>query len=106
MKIGRVLGTVVATLKHEGLNGRKLLLVRPEDPYGKRTETPVIAVDTVCAGAGDRIIFVDEGNSARQVLDWTDGCVRAVIVGYIDEIDLPGKSESTKHKSQDAKKRG
>ncbi len=34
------------------------------------------------------MLFVDEGNSARQVLDWKDGCVRAVIVGYIDEIHL------------------
>jgi microcompartment protein CcmK/EutM len=97
MKIGKVLGTVVATLKHEGFNGRKLLLVQPEDPHGKKTETPVVAVDTVCAGAGDRVIFVDEGNSARQVLDWPDGCVRAVIVGYIDEIDIP---KDTRKKSK------
>ena len=88
MKIGTVIGTVVATLKHEGFNGRKLILVRPEDTHGKKTETPVIAVDTVHSGAGDRVLFVDEGNSARQVLDWTDGCVRAVIVGYIDEVNL------------------
>ncbi|MDD5557094.1 MAG: EutN/CcmL family microcompartment protein [bacterium] len=88
MKIGTVIGTVVATLKHEGFEGRKLLLVRPEDPSGGRAEGPVIAVDTVRAGAGDRVLFLDEGNSARQVLDWPDGCVRAVIVGYIDSIDL------------------
>jgi microcompartment protein CcmK/EutM len=94
MKIGTVVGTVVATMKHEGFDGRKLLLVRPEDPYGKKTETPVVAVDTVSAGAGDRVIFVDEGNSARQVLDWKDGCVRAVIVGYLDEIDIPSNPPS------------
>ncbi len=88
MKIGSVIGTVVSTLKHPGFDGRKLLLVRPEDPSGKRTESPVVAVDTIAAGPGDRVIFVDEGNSARQVLDWKDGCVRAVIVGYIDEIDM------------------
>lgn len=89
MKIGTVIGTVVSTLKHEGFDGRKLLLVRPEDPFGKKAETPVVAVDTVRAGVGDRVVFVDEGNSARQVLDWKDGCVRAVIVGYIDAIDIP-----------------
>jgi ethanolamine utilization protein EutN len=91
MKIGTVIGTVVATLKHNGFNGRKLLLVRPEDPHGKKVDTPVVAVDTVCAGVGDKVLFVDEGNSARQVLDWTDGCVRAVIVGYIDSIHLSKK---------------
>ncbi|MCX6339703.1 MAG: EutN/CcmL family microcompartment protein [Candidatus Aureabacteria bacterium] len=94
MKIGKVIGTVVATLKHEGFNGRKLLLVRPEDPHGKKTETPVVAVDTVRAGVGDHVLFVDEGNSARQVLDWTDGCVRAVIVGYIDEVNLAENPKS------------
>jgi ethanolamine utilization protein EutN len=88
MKIGTVIGTVVATLKNEGFNGRKLLLVQPTDPHGKKTESPVIAVDTVRAGTGDTVLFVDEGNSARLVLDWPDGCVRAVIVGYIDSIDL------------------
>ena len=88
MKIGKVIGTVVATLKLEGFRGRKLLLVPPEDPHGKKADSPVIAVDTVHAGVGDRVIFVDEGNSARLVLDWPDGCVRAVIVGYIDEINL------------------
>ncbi len=91
MKIGTVIGTVVATLKNEGFNGRKLLLVRPEDPHGKKTDTPVVAVDTVHAGVGDKVIFVDEGNSARLVLDWENGCVRAVIVGYIDSIDLAKK---------------
>ena len=75
-------------LKNKGFEGRKLLLVRPEDPHGKSTDTPVIAVDTVRSGVGDKVLFVDEGNSARLVLDWPDGCVRAVIVGYIDEINL------------------
>ncbi|MCX6354578.1 MAG: EutN/CcmL family microcompartment protein [Candidatus Aureabacteria bacterium] len=100
MKIGTVIGTVVATLKHEGFVGRKLLLVLPEDPYGKKTESPVIAVDTVCAGTGDKILFIDEGNSARQVLDWTDGCVRAVIVGFIDSVDLYKNPKSQGSKSQ------
>lgn len=88
MKIGTVIGTVVATLKHEGFNGRKLLLVKPEGPRGEKADSPVIAVDTVSAGTGDRVLFVDEGNCARMVLDWENGCVRAVIVGYIDEINL------------------
>jgi ethanolamine utilization protein EutN len=98
MKIGTVIGNVVATLKDKGFDGRKLLLVRPENPDGKAADTPVIAVDTVQAGVGDRIIFVDEGNSARMVLDWPDGCVRAVIVGYIDEIEMAEKGKTGRAK--------
>lgn len=100
MKTGTVIGTVVATLKHEGFEGRKLLLVRPEDPQGNKTDTPVVAVDTVRAGIGDRVLFVDEGNSARMILDWENGCVRAVIVGVVDSVDIKDKPQIPNPKSQ------
>ncbi len=90
MYIGQVAGTVVATIKHPIFAGHKLLLVERLDLAGRATPKYDICVDTVQAGVGDRVLVLDEGNSARQVLNvepW--GPVRAVIVGYIDEIDLP-----------------
>lgn len=90
MYIGQVAGTVVATIKHPMFNGHKLLLVERLDLAGRATPKYDIAVDTVQAGVGDRVLVLDEGSSARQVLNvepW--GPVRAVIVGIIDEIDLP-----------------
>jgi microcompartment protein CcmK/EutM len=90
MYIGQVAGTVVATIKHPMFAGHKLLLVDRLDLGGRTTPKYDIAVDTVQAGVGDRVLVLDEGNSARQVLNvepW--GPVRAVIVGVIDEIDLP-----------------
>lgn len=89
MYIGRVAGTVVATIKHRMFEGHKLLLVERLELGGQPTPKYDIAVDTVQAGAGDRVLIVDEGNGARQVLNvepW--GPVRAVIVGIIDEVDL------------------
>ncbi len=70
--------------------GRKLLLVERLDLVGQPTPKYDIAVDSVQAGVGDRVLVLDEGNGARQVLHvepW--GPVRAVIVGIIDEVDLP-----------------
>ncbi len=94
MYIGQVAGTVVATIKHPVFNSHKLLLVERLDLAGRPTTKYDIAVDMVQAGVGDRVLVLDEGNSARQVLGvepW--GPVRAVIVGVIDEIDLhPDKS--------------
>jgi ethanolamine utilization protein EutN len=90
MYIGQVAGTVVATIKHPMFEGRKLLLVERLDLAGRPTPKYDIAVDSVQAGVGDRVLVLDEGNSARQVLNvepW--GPVRAVIAGVIDEIDLP-----------------
>jgi len=91
MYIGRVSGTVVATIKNELFQGRKLLLVDRLDLDGRPTAKYDIAVDMVQAGPGDRVLVLDEGNSARQIVDREPlGAIRAVIVGIVDEIDLHG----------------
>jgi len=90
MYIGQVAGTVVATVKHHMFASHKLLLVERLDLDGRVLPRYDIAVDSVQAGVGDRVLVLDEGNGARQVLNvepW--GPVRAVIVGVIDEVDLP-----------------
>ena len=98
MYIGRVSGTVVATIKNELFEGRKLLVVdRLALPagtgagleMGEPTSQYDIAVDMVQAGVGDLVLVLDEGNSARQIVDREpNGAIRAVIVGIVDEVDL------------------
>ncbi|MCL7451480.1 MAG: EutN/CcmL family microcompartment protein [Anaerolineae bacterium] len=89
MYIGRVSGTVVATIKNELFEGRKLLVVDKLNLEGKPTAKYDIAVDMVQAGVGDLVLVLDEGNSARQVVDREPlGAIRAVIVGIVDEVDL------------------
>jgi len=89
MYIGRVSGTVVATIKNELFEGRKLLMVDKLDLAGKPTAKYDIAVDMVQAGVGDLVLVLDEGNSARQIVDREPlGAIRAVIVGIVDIVDL------------------
>jgi microcompartment protein CcmK/EutM len=92
MYIGQVRGTVVATIKNELFHGRKLLVVTRLDLDGTLTPKYDIAVDMVQAGVGDRVLVLDEGNSARQIVDREpDGAIRAVVVGIVDDISLaPG----------------
>jgi microcompartment protein CcmK/EutM len=91
MYIGRVCGTVVATIKNELYEGRKLLVVDKLDLVGRATSKYDIAVDMVQAGVGDTVVVLDEGNSARQVVDREPlGAIRAVIVAIVDEVDVPG----------------
>lgn len=93
MYIGRVFGNVVATIKHPFFDGRKLMLVERLRPEGAAESRYDIAVDLVQAGPGDTVIVLDEGSSARQLLQAEpDGPVRAVIVGIVDSIDLPEAS--------------
>ncbi len=84
MFIARVVGEVVATTKHPHLHARKLLLVQAEPTPGRPASQPVIAVDSVDAGIGDRVLVADEGNGAAQVLKAPRGPVRTVIVGIVD----------------------
>jgi len=88
MYIGKVQGSVVATVKISHLEGRKLLLVDQLDLDGMETGAYDIAVDTVQAGPGDTVLVLDEGNGARQVLGLDPGAIRAVIVGIVDQVTV------------------
>ena len=89
MHVGRVVGEVVATVKHGDLQGQKLLLVQPVTPAGAATGRVAIAVDSVQAGPGDLVLVADEGNGAAQVLRRSRGAIRTVIVGVVDEWGGP-----------------
>lgn len=88
MYIGKVIGTVVSTIKISHLDDRKLLLVDQLDLHGRETGEYDIAVDVVQAGPGDTVMVIDEGNGARQILEIDPGAIRAVIVGIVDEVDV------------------
>ncbi len=88
MYFGRVVGTVVATIKDEAFYGRKLLVVDRLDLDGKPDGHYDIAVDVVQAGVGDKVLVIDEGNGARQVIQRDPAPVRAVIVGVVDDIEI------------------
>jgi len=90
MFLARVTGEVVATVKHPHLAAQKLLLVTPEPVPGRPAGATMIAVDSVQAGVGDRVLVADEGNAAAQVLGLPRGPVRTVVVGVVDEVDAPG----------------
>ena len=90
MKIGRVAGTVVATICSPVFEGRRLLMIDLLDDTGRATGRDLIAVDSVGAGAGEMVLILDEGNGARQVLQAPDAPVRAVVVGIVDEIEIAG----------------
>jgi ethanolamine utilization protein EutN len=88
MIIGKVVGTVVSTIKHPAFAGRKLLLVRPMHLAGENPEDDFIAVDAAHAGIGDTVLVCQEGNSTRQVIGIPNAPVRSSIVGIIDSISL------------------
>lgn len=95
MKLARVVGTVTSTINVPIYDDRKLLLCDLVAPDGSPADGYLIAVDTVGAGAGETVLLMDEGNSARQILGATDAPVRAVIVGIVDVVEVaPGEEQA------------
>jgi len=84
VKIARVSGTVVSTINHPLFDDHRLLMCDYLDEAGAATGDYAIAVDLVGAGAGEDVLVLDEGNSARQTLDVDTGPIRAVVVAIID----------------------
>jgi ethanolamine utilization protein EutN len=89
MKMGRVVGSVVATRKAPKLQGLTLLGVRNLDLELDPAGGYVVAADAVGAGAGEVVLYAT-GSSARQT-EMTDGRpVDAVIMAIVDEYDVGG----------------
>jgi ethanolamine utilization protein EutN len=83
--LGRVIGTVVATQKAEGLDGKKLLVVTPLDHKLERNGDDQVAVDTVRAGRGDLVYLVGSREAALALDPWFVP-VDAAIVGIVDDV--------------------
>ena len=96
MFLARVEGSVVSTKKETSMNGRKLLLLRPQlvdekDPTKFRPgANTIVAVDTMGAGINELVLFC-QGSSARLAGGMKDAPVDAVIIGIVDSVDVLGK---------------
>ncbi|MBI5202020.1 MAG: EutN/CcmL family microcompartment protein [Elusimicrobia bacterium] len=94
MFIGEVIGNVWGVQKVKELDGKRLLLVRAIDPV---TEKPIgeamMAIDTVGAGPGSIVLVMDEGGSARSVLDSKTAPVRTIICGIVDSVSMKGRDK-------------
>jgi microcompartment protein CcmK/EutM len=80
MFIGTVKGNIVSTINTPFYDGKRLMVVE------KETGGYVIAIDSVDAGVGERVLVIDEGNSARQIVNDDKAPLRSIIVGIVDEV--------------------
>ena len=87
MILARVTGTVVSTIHHPIVDGRKLLLAERLDSNARPTGGYLIAMDTIGAGSGETVLILDEGTGARQILGDSNAPVRSVVVGIVDAVE-------------------
>ena len=88
MVIGQVAGEMVPTIHHPAYDNRRLLVIDRLNLAGSATGGYLIAVATVDAGVGQKVLVVDEGTGARQILDNAEAPIRSVVVGIVDAVNL------------------
>lgn len=91
MYLGRVIGTVWATRRHQALEGGRMVLVQPLDDTKEPVGQPLAALDTVGSGAGEIVLYVTAYEAAMPWLESHPGLevagVDASVIGIVDRVD-------------------
>lgn len=90
MLIARVIGHVVASAKSPYYRDYKILRLMPEawDGTPAAGAAPIIALDLVDSGTGDRVLVCQEGRWARETLGQMDAPVRSMIVAIVEQLAI------------------
>ncbi len=88
MLFGRVRGTAVCTMKYEGTQGLKLLVVQPLNKKLEPVGALQVAADVVDAGFGDLCVMVRSREAALAMPDVKFGPIDLALVGIVDELEV------------------
>ena len=88
MLIAQVVGELVATQKHASHEGLKILLVQPLNLDGSQRGDALVAVDSVSAGVGDKVLVATDGYAAFSSVGLPPSPIDMAVVGVVDRIDL------------------
>lgn len=83
MQLAEVIGNVVATVKDASLEARTLLVIQPISSAGSPAGAPLVAVDAIGVGVGERVFYV-KGKEATFAFLPADVLADASIVGKVD----------------------
>jgi ethanolamine utilization protein EutN len=93
MLFGRVVGTAVCTMKYQGTEGLKLLLVQPLNKKLEPTGTLQVAADVVQAGPGDLCVLVRSREASLAMPDVKFVPIDLAIIGIVDEVSIHPDNE-------------
>jgi ethanolamine utilization protein EutN len=82
--IGIVEGNATSHVKHPSMNGWRLLIAQPLDMRGRPDGEPILAIDSLGAGRGDKVVLSNDGRGARELVGDENSPVRWTIIGIVD----------------------
>jgi ethanolamine utilization protein EutN len=89
VRLAEVTGTLVATIKYEGLEGARFLIVQPLDREQKPVGTPVVAADAVAMAGPGELVYIVESREAALAMPVPFVPVDHAIVGIVDHVERP-----------------
>ena len=93
MELARVLGSVVATQKTEGLEGVRFLVIQPLDKRQRPIGPTVVAADAVQMAATNELVYFVSSREAAEALPERFVPVDHAIVGIVDQVHLTEEEE-------------
>ncbi|MCP4656248.1 MAG: EutN/CcmL family microcompartment protein [bacterium] len=87
MQLARVIGTVVATVHYDGLDGIKLLIVQPLSRQLAPRGEPVVAADGVAMAGPGELVYVVASREASLAMPEKFVPVDHAIVGIVDAVE-------------------
>jgi ethanolamine utilization protein EutN len=86
MQLARVVGHAVSTVKHASMTGWKLLVVQPLAADDKTDGEPLLAIDSLGANSGARVMISNDGKGARELVCSPNSPVRWFVMGICDGV--------------------
>jgi len=93
MLAGQVVGHATATAKHPSMEGWKLLIVQPLEPDGRPDGDPILAVDSLGAGIGEKVIISSDGQGTRALVGYDNTPIRWSVLGIVDPLRNHGHDD-------------
>lgn len=84
MQIAKVIGRATSTVKHASMQGWKLLIVQPLGVSDSLDGEPVLAIDNMGGGRGDRVMITSDGKYVREIMASNNTPVRWAVIGIQD----------------------
>ena len=84
MLLAIVEGNVVTTIKHPTMQGWKVLIVQPLTPDGNADGDPLLAIDSLGAGHGTKVLISNDGKGTREMVGSENSPIRWSVIGIVD----------------------
>jgi microcompartment protein CcmK/EutM len=99
VKIAKVVGNLISTIKDPSFHGYKLMIVEYLNPDGTPDGKRQIAFDAAHAGIGDIVLVNVDGGAANMFTGDKDLIADVTICGVLDSFTIDGRQTVVKESS-------